>query len=121
MSENIKMGRFLNRRAKAAEWVLSSAILGEGEIGLELDTGLFKFGNGRSLWKDLPYANNQNSGEGGGGSGEDNPIVNSNDLFIWLINAETLESAASYDELLAAYVDEKYIIINLSGMYVCPL
>ena len=57
------MAKTINARFKvytglAAQWSVSAVILMKGEIGLETDTGLFKFGNGTSQFKDLPYANN---------------------------------------------------------------
>lgn len=42
-------------------WANGNPVLLEGQIGVEGDTGKFKFGNGVSAWNDLPYA-------GGGGA-----------------------------------------------------
>jgi hypothetical protein len=44
------------RRATAAAASASNPILAEGEIGLETDTGKFKFGDGSTAWTSLPYA-----------------------------------------------------------------
>jgi hypothetical protein len=44
------------KRATAAQWAAENPILEQGILGLEIDTGLFKFGNGQSYWLDLPYA-----------------------------------------------------------------
>lgn len=41
----------------AAQFTELNPVLDVAEIGLELDTGLFKFGNGRLSWNDLEYAN----------------------------------------------------------------
>lgn len=46
------------RRSTAAQWVAINPILAQGEMGLELNTGKFKLGNGVDYWNDLPYANN---------------------------------------------------------------
>lgn len=43
------------RRGTAQEWTLSNPILAEGEMGIELDTSLFKIGNGVDHWRDLQY------------------------------------------------------------------
>lgn len=44
------------RRGLAANWTSSNPILAEGEMGLELDTGKFKVGNGVLAWTSLPYS-----------------------------------------------------------------
>lgn len=38
------------------EWIDSNPCLLKGETGVESDTSLFKFGDGETLWKGLPYA-----------------------------------------------------------------
>jgi hypothetical protein len=43
------------RRSTAAQWTAGNPVLGEGEMGIEKDTSLFKVGNGITLWNDLPY------------------------------------------------------------------
>lgn len=50
-----------HRRGTAAEWTAANPVLAAGELGLELDTGRFKFGNGSTTWTGLAYA-------GGGGT-----------------------------------------------------
>lgn len=45
------------RNGTAEEWKSSTLILRQAEIGIENDTGLFKIGNGKDLFKDLEYAN----------------------------------------------------------------
>ena len=51
------IARMLQRRGTSAQWesVKTTLILGEGEIGLETDTGKFKIGDGATAWEDLPY------------------------------------------------------------------
>jgi len=44
------------RRATALQWSTTNPLLSEGELGLELDTGRFKVGNGTQLWSALVYA-----------------------------------------------------------------
>lgn len=43
------------RRGTSAEWTAVNPILAEGEMGIELNTDLFKIGNGLDPWNDLPY------------------------------------------------------------------
>ena len=46
------------RRGTASQWTSVNPILAAGEMGVESDTNLFKFGNGTSTWSALAYANN---------------------------------------------------------------
>jgi len=43
------------RRGTAASWASTNPVLNSGEVGLETDTGLLKFGDGTKVWKDLGY------------------------------------------------------------------
>jgi hypothetical protein len=45
------------RRGLASEWTSVDPVLAAGELGLESDTNLMKFGNGTDNWSDLAYAN----------------------------------------------------------------
>ena len=44
------------RRGTESEWNLSNPALSSGELGVELDTGLFKIGDGSTGWRGLQYA-----------------------------------------------------------------
>ena len=44
------------RRGTASQWTTTNPLLSEGELGLELDTGKFKIGNGTQNWNALVYA-----------------------------------------------------------------
>jgi hypothetical protein len=46
------------RRGTASQWTSANPTLAAGELGVESDTNLFKFGNGSSTWTALAYANN---------------------------------------------------------------
>lgn len=48
------------RRGDAADWTTANSVLAAGEVGLEMDTGKFKWGDGTTAWNDLAYI-------GGGG------------------------------------------------------
>lgn len=43
------------RNGTAAQWTTANPILAQGEMGLEIDTGKFKFGNGATTWVSLAY------------------------------------------------------------------
>ena len=43
------------RRDTAANWTSVNTILAQGEVGLELDTGRFKIGDGTTHWSSLVY------------------------------------------------------------------
>ena len=43
------------RRSTAAQWASADPVLAAGEVGLETDSGLVKYGNGTSAWADLSY------------------------------------------------------------------
>ena len=43
------------RRGNGQEWQNSNPILAQGELGIELDTGRFKIGDGVTPWNTLRY------------------------------------------------------------------
>ena len=49
------------RRDTAADWASVNPVLAEGEVGLETDTGLVKYGDGTSTWTSLSYPSNSNT------------------------------------------------------------
>lgn len=55
MAEVILNTKHQQRNDTAANWLLVNPILLRGELGVELDTGKMKIGNGRSTWSALPY------------------------------------------------------------------
>jgi hypothetical protein len=44
------------RRGTTAQWLNSGLILRKGEGGRDLDTGVFKYGDGIHTWPELPVA-----------------------------------------------------------------
>jgi hypothetical protein len=44
------------RRGTAGQWTTANPLLGEGELGVELDTHKWKTGDGTLLWNALPYS-----------------------------------------------------------------
>lgn len=54
MTEKIPI-RVQHKRMSSSEWLESSIILLDGEIGIETDTGKAKVGNGVSRYRDLKY------------------------------------------------------------------
>ena len=64
------------RHDTTAEWTAENPILAEGELGTELDTNLFKIGDGATAWNDLPYAQRGLTGDKGdtGATGADSIV-----------------------------------------------
>lgn len=58
MAQRTINGAVMLRNDIAANWVTYDPVLSKGEIGIEIDTNKFKFGNGREKWSELPYAAN---------------------------------------------------------------
>lgn len=56
------------RRGDAADWTSADPTLAEGELGVELDTGKFKIGNGVDEWTALSYAIAQDGADGTDGA-----------------------------------------------------
>lgn len=48
--------RFLQRRDTAAHWAAKNPVLGDGEFGIEKDTGVIKVGDGVTSWTELEAA-----------------------------------------------------------------
>lgn len=46
---------FRFQRGSSNRWTELDPILGPGEPGVEVDTGLFKIGDGHSVWSNLEY------------------------------------------------------------------
>lgn len=61
------------RRDTAADWTANDPVLHSGEIGVELDTGQIKVGDGATAWTVLDYIGA--TGGGGGVSWPDPPTV----------------------------------------------
>lgn len=49
------MASIRHRRGSAAQWASVNPVMPAGELGLELDTGKIKFGDGVTAWNALPY------------------------------------------------------------------
>lgn len=54
MTESLP-ARLLSRAGTAAAWASANPVLLYGELGLELDTGKQKWGDGATAWNQLPY------------------------------------------------------------------
>jgi hypothetical protein len=70
--------RVLFRRGLQSEWQAANPILAEGELGLELDTKLYKIGNGIDGWNSLGYGGTNIS------SDEDNILSIGSDLKLYV-------------------------------------
>lgn len=51
--------RLLIRNDLAATWTSANPVLLKGEMGIEIDTKKFKFGDGSTPWNTLPYSSSQ--------------------------------------------------------------
>jgi hypothetical protein len=65
--------RILFRRDTAAQWELENPVLGQGELGLVIDsigqdTALMKIGDGETAWVGLPYASGPPGATGADGA-----------------------------------------------------
>ena len=49
--------RLIIKNDSAENWTTKNPILLKGELGIEIDTNLFKIGDGLTAWAALPYAN----------------------------------------------------------------
>ena len=54
--------KILLRNDTAAKWTSENPTLGKGEIGIEVDTKKFKFGDGITAWNSLPYGSGADIG-----------------------------------------------------------
>lgn len=63
--KKVTLGRFVFMRQSKAIWERTNIILYDGEIALEADTGLMKAGDGKHLYRELPYLNRGPKGEKG--------------------------------------------------------
>lgn len=62
MAENVTLKtKILLRNDTSAKWNSANPVLGKGEIGIETDTRLFKFGDGTTNWKNLKYADTEHA------------------------------------------------------------
>ena len=55
----VKINDIRVKRGASSVWTQKDYPLRSGEYGYETDTGLFKIGNGRDGWNDLPYFLNE--------------------------------------------------------------
>lgn len=53
--------KILLRNDTKEQWSSSNPVLGKGEIGIEIDTRLFKFGDGTTAWNNLKYADTEHA------------------------------------------------------------
>lgn len=56
MAQTLNVETLQMRNDTAANWTSRNPILAKGEMGVEIDTKKFKFGDGITSWQDLSYA-----------------------------------------------------------------
>jgi limonene-1,2-epoxide hydrolase len=103
------------RRGTASQWSTTNPVLAAGEMGVETDTNLFKFGNGTSTWTALSYANNSDVAIG---EISQDAINNALSLGAGLTKSyndgtNTIEITVDSDVIaLKSYVDEREVWIQ---------
>ena len=108
------MAKIKFRRDTAAAWTEANPVLAQGEPGFEHDTGLFKIGDGATVWTSLDYAS------GGGDSLNDDKAVTvtvGNTEYFAIVNRANNDddgvesSAVAYDSegnLITLHISEVY-------------
>lgn len=61
----VRIGRFTFQEGTRSELIGSDLILYKGELALEADTQLMKMGDGKTIYKELPYMNRGPQGQKG--------------------------------------------------------
>ena len=56
MAQTLKVETLQMRNDTAANWNSKNPVLAKGEMGVEIDTKKFKFGDGITKWQELSYA-----------------------------------------------------------------
>lgn len=87
------------RRGTAAEWAAANPVLGDGEPGVEKDTGKVKYGNGVAAWASLPYASA--GPQGPAGAADDASVKD-------LIADPTSETATALSATIVGVGDERF-------------
>jgi len=70
------------RRDLAYEWTSVNPLLAQGEMGVELDTDLFKIGDGVVYWNDLPYGGLKGTDGTDGTDGQGVPLGGTTDQIL---------------------------------------
>ena len=60
------------RRGSASSWSSQNSVLSQGELGFDIDSGLFKIGDGSTAWNSLTYYKVKNIVQGSGIAVSDN-------------------------------------------------
>ena len=90
-----------HKRGTASQWTTLNPLLAAGEIGLETDTGKFKFGDGVNYWNSLNYADKETIDWGSitGTLSNQTDLQNALDLKANISSLATVATSGSYDDL----------------------
>lgn len=112
------IGKFGQRYNTAEVWDYVNPILIKGELGIESDTKLFKFGDGTTPWRELPYANN------GGGVVITDPTLTraglpadakaTGDKFVEL--KEQMITESKVEEIILEYINGVFVNVEVEAL-----
>jgi hypothetical protein len=92
------------RRGTALEWSTENPTLAVGEMGIEIDTKLFKIGDGNTAWNSLSYGGLRGArGQGfpaGGTAGQVLSKINSDDYNIDWVDQAIVDLGAVGENIL---------------------
>ena len=80
------------RRDLAYEWTSVNPLLAQGEMGVELDTDLFKIGDGVVYWNDLPYGGLKGTDGTDGTDGQGVPLGGTTDQILKKTSADDYDT-----------------------------
>ena len=93
--------RYQHLRGTSTEWASNNPTLAAGEIGLEVDTFKFKFGDGETAWNALPYSTAAPATSDMAPTGSITAFAGASAPTGWLVADGSAVSRTSYADLFA--------------------
>ena len=116
MEEKILNTRIVLRNDLAETWHTHNPILKKGEVGIETDTNMFKFGDGVKHWNDLAYARTKVDQAHEHANKDELDKIKAGDVALWDAEkgamAKATENAAAIAELEAVKPAEAGAQVN---------